>query len=199
MVSTLFKTALSIDFFSSISAVTKIILLATFRKARLITHAQMKFGLQKEWQKMSSLGHRETLKRYSLCYIETEIRIDLRTWLLEKKQQGAVIRLATAAPYDYVLHFHEKMPFLDYILCTPLCTDENWFHNIGQKKRDNVLEFLKQKKISLRQNLLLLTDHLDDLPLIEIADTTLSFPPLSQQTKLLPTNLRKKIRKFYGS
>jgi phosphoserine phosphatase len=72
--------------------------------------------------------------------------------------------LATAALSDYAEELGRELGFR-HILMTPAGHDPTQYVNSGTRKRDRVLDLLKQRGWVARP-LILFTDHLDDLPLI---------------------------------
>ena len=92
------------------------------------------------------------------------VRPNLRSLLTMVAARQADAILATAALSDYADELGRELGFR-HILTTPADDDPTKFVNSGARKRDRVLEFLKQRGWAGRP-LILFTDHLDDLPLI---------------------------------
>jgi phosphoserine phosphatase len=133
------------------------------RKIGGIDHRRLLQLLQTAWQ-AAATDRAETIGSRFRTDLMQYVRPNLQSLLtmIAAGQVDAI--LATAALSDYAEEFGRELGFR-HILMTPAGDDPTTFVNSGTRKRDRVLEFLKQHDWAGRP-LILFTDHLNDLPLI---------------------------------
>ena len=97
-------------------------------------------------------------------YLQRQLRPNLQS-LLDLVTSGKVDAvLATAASADYAAGLGERLGF-QHVLATPAHRNSDDTPNRGPHKRHRVLEFLEGRNWTSRP-LILVTDHIDDLPLM---------------------------------
>jgi len=153
----------------------------SFRKLRLCSHEKMKINLQEIWSGYERQGNLETLAGYVEEYMIHSIRPELLSFLSTIKKEDDMVLLATAAPEEYVSSMVKLIHEIDDYVATPRFDSGEWFHNIG---------ILKWKSIRGRvgqgyRQLIVFTDHQDDIPLIEHSDRVYLFPPLASRVSEL--------------
>lgn len=128
------------------------------RKLRFTPHRAMKHGILRA---TNQFMNKQRLSKLSLLLIAKQ-NTKVITEIEQLRSQGYYLCLATAAPQAYAQlvasHFN-----LDYCIATPRPGD-NWEEYFGQVKLDNLMQHLNQNKLSLQ---VVITDHHDDLPLLQ--------------------------------
>ncbi len=146
------------------------------RKLMNKDHAVIKGKLQKLWRKAmakdpAGLGH-----DWLLGDLAATVRPNLSALLSRAASDSKQhVLLATAAAGEYAEPLGQKIGFR-HVLATPLLAgaDAAKLHNVGPVKRDRVLAFLQEKGWDKLPRVFL-TDHIEDLPLIEVCDKILWF------------------------
>jgi phosphoserine phosphatase len=133
------------------------------RKIGGIDHGRLLQLLQTVWQ-AAATDRAETMGSRFRTDLMQYVRPNLRSLLTMVAAGQVDAILATAALSDYAEGFGRELGF-HHSLTTPADDDPTKFVNSGTRKRDRVLEFLKQRDWAGRP-LILFTDHLNDLPLI---------------------------------
>lgn len=142
------------------------------RKARRLGHDEFQRGLQAAWQATTTGGDltpTSCLEATLLRRVRPNLRSCLR--LMTERQMDAV--LATAAAADYAEAFGRRLGFR-HVLATRSGRAAGEPSNVGAIKRRRVVEFLHDIGWSDRP-LILFTDHIDDLPLIQESDVVCWF------------------------
>lgn len=152
------------------------------RKSGLLDHETLKWRLQRLWQNATEEdggAAEEAFARRLAGYVRPEL-----AGLLQAVALGEIEAvLATAAAADYAHALGERLGFR-HILATPRLRDRGTASNIGERKRDAVLDFIERRGWQ-RRRMILFTDHRDDLPLIRICPLVYWFGPESERTALL--------------
>lgn len=133
------------------------------RKARLITHAELK-------RRLLLFLNRKNLSNFIGEFVDTLYKTVENRVLevsLEYKKKGYRIYLSTAAPELYVIPFLSKLKFeFDEVICSPIPNSSiEWKENLNENKKQNTLSLLASQGDELA---VILTDHKDDLPLLRI-------------------------------
>jgi phosphoserine phosphatase len=143
------------------------------RKMRLTGHETLKWRLQKLWQAatdgdggVSERGFVEEL----MGYVRPEL-VPLLNAVAAGKVEAV---MATAAAGDYAYGLGRSLGFT-HVLATHPMRAAGDASNVGERKRQAVLEFLASRGWEGRRPRILFTDHEDDLPLIRICDTVYWF------------------------
>jgi len=135
------------------------------RKLRLESHGEMK---------MHILWHLKNNETYNvlpafLTRLSSYINKNVLAIVEERKQKGCVIILSSAAPEYYLKPFVRQYANLfDFVLSTPVPNsdkDSLWSENICNTKFKRTISFLQNHNFSFS---IFLTDHYDDIPLLEI-------------------------------
>lgn len=92
--------------------------------------------------------------------------------------------LATAAPQYYSFQVAEMLGFDTCLATNKPNGMKEWKENIRVEKLNRVIEYLKEMKLSDTVNTLL-TDHIDDLPLMEISEEVVLVNPEEHTLKLI--------------
>ncbi len=156
-------------------AITTIIVMAE-RKLMNKDHAVTKGKLQKLWRRAIAKDPAGLAQEWLLSDLAATVRPNLSALLsraaADTKQH---VLLATAAAGEYAEPLAAKIGFR-HILATPLLegVDAAKQHNVGSVKRDRTVAFLQEKGWDKLPRVFL-TDHIEDLPLIEVCDKILWF------------------------
>lgn len=131
------------------------------RKLRLITHETMKYQVLR----VSLSFMTESRLRSFVSQIETKQNMKVVKLCQRFQQEGYYMLLSTAAPENYVQFLYSDFLF-DYYCASPLPTKKGtqWRENVREQKKNNTLEILHKENVSLE---IMITDHYDDLPLLE--------------------------------
>jgi len=139
-------------------------LLLLARKLGAFAHRKLLRDLHAAWQigtadsgAATARGFQATLLRY--------LRPNLRPILTLVAADEVDAILATAALSDYAAGLGRQLGFRQMLMTPAADDDPAGFVNSGERKRDRVLELVQERGWMGRQ-LILFTDHLDDLPLI---------------------------------
>lgn len=132
------------------------------RKLRLISHAELKriTLLRLVTEDISSFI--ESFAKRMQRWIDSRVVKELNDYVVK----GYYAFLSTAAPLLYVQPIVDKANIdIGEILATGCPDNDNWRENCREEKARRTLERIQ----TLRQGLaVLMTDHLDDLPLLKI-------------------------------
>jgi len=133
------------------------------RKLGRIDHRQLMGGIQAAWHEATGAGRDEPADRVSRL-LRHLVRPALEP-LLDRIGAGeADAVLATAAAGEYAIGLGHQLGFR-HVLSTPCRLPPDEAINAGQQKLSRVLVFLAAQDWTERPAVLL-TDHLDDLPLM---------------------------------
>lgn len=148
--------------------------LLLWRKLGRLSHDALRWRLQLAWQ--SATGHRrEHLVTRFQARLLREVRGNVRPLLAMVATGQIDAVLATAAGAEYAEGLGRRLGFR-HVLATQHDGDAATPANSGSRKRDRVLQFLREQGWS-RRKLMLFTDHLDDLPLMQQSDAVCWFGP----------------------
>ena len=145
------------DFFS----VCRVVLLIFLRKIRIISsHENFK---KKILTCLNKYSNERNMKDFSVTMYKYENQRVIS--LLNKyRELGYATLLSSAAPETYVEVIASHYLF-DFKCATPKVIDSNWRENVGEFKKYNTLSLLKRNSLVMS---VLVTDHYDDLPLLQI-------------------------------
>lgn len=141
-------------------------LLLLARKLGAFGHGKLLRHLHAAWR-MAAAGSGAATARGFQATLLRYLRSNLRPILTLVAAEEVDAILATAALSDYATGLGRQLGFR-HMLMTPAADDPATFVNSGERKRDRVLELVQERGWVGRQ-LILFTDHLDDLPLIREA------------------------------
>jgi phosphoserine phosphatase len=152
------------------------------RKSGLISHETLKRRLQSVWQ--AAIAHDGGLSERALvAQLVRFVRPELAPLLVAVAAGVVDGVLATAAAADYAEGLGRVLGF-QHVLATPRRRRPGETRdNVGPAKRDAVLSFLASRGWHGR-NLVLFTDHKDDLPLIRVSRTVYWFGPDAERQVL---------------
>jgi phosphoserine phosphatase len=166
------------------------------RRLRLLDHAVFKWRLQQIWQD-ATRGDGGAAEQQMIAELCRFVRPQFAPLLADVAAERVDAVLATAAAGDYALGLGRALGF-KHVLATPIGRPAPIHDNAGRQKRDAVLAWLLDRGWHNRP-LVLYTDHVDDLPLIRISQTTYWFGTEEMRRQLardLPqTDLRPGLRK----
>jgi phosphoserine phosphatase len=155
----------------------KVFWLLLLRKAGRMSHAAFKFALQQHWASLKrATGRGQDLDREFCNAISSRLNPHLLATIKACRRKGTVVVLTTAAPADYAADIAGKIEALDLVVATPVAGDGTWYHNTGAVKRDTTLVALKRAGMAGRKRLLV-TDSLEDRPLMAASQAVLLYPP----------------------
>jgi phosphoserine phosphatase len=166
------------------------------RRLRLLDHAMFKWRLQQIWQD-AIRGDAGVAEQQMIGELRRFVRPQFVPLLADVAAERVDAVLATAAAGDYALGLGRALGF-KHILATPIDRPAPVDDNAGRQKRDAVLALLLARGWHTRP-LVLYTDHVDDLPLIRVSQTTYWFGTEEMRRRLaqdMPqTDLRPGLRK----
>lgn len=160
------------------------------RKCRIISHEYMKYQILKCTEHF--------MKEKSLKDFTNLIIKHLNKKLVEKisiyRKQNFILCLSTAAPSNYASLVAKEFSF-DIFCATPMPSQISkflWQENVKGTKCKNTLNLLKKKNLDID---ILVTDHYDDIPLLEIQKSENLIVNPTQRTleKLEEKNIKFKI------
>lgn len=169
------KTLLKIDTFKSYILYVGIAALKVFRvdicfvlttftllrKLRLISHSTLKYHVL---QKSKYFMNDQRLSSF-VSTILREANANVLDAMRKYKAQGYFTLLSTAAPISYATKIKDFYEF-DAVCATTLPDEgKEWEENVRERKRDITLKFLQGKDMVLDT---FVTDHYDDLPLLQV-------------------------------
>lgn len=140
----------------------RLLWLSLKRKLRLIPHAELKQGVLSASSAFMEPRLDDFVRR-ELKYLNTE----LLTYLQSLADVSLV--LATSAPESYSSLISNQSGFE---ICLATATDEP--ENRGEEKARRVADWLQHQHLTLQ---LVVTDHFDDRPLLELCDRRLLVNP----------------------
>jgi phosphoserine phosphatase len=168
------------------------------RRLRLLDHAMFKYRLQQIWQDAVE-GDDGAAEQQMIAELRRFVRPEFAPLLADVAADRIDAVLATAAAGDYALGLGRALGFT-HILATPVGRAAPRNDNAGRQKRDAVLQLLLDHGWHNRP-LILYTDHVDDLPLIRISQTTYWFGSDEMRLRIerdIPeTDLRPGLRKTH--
>ncbi len=135
------------------------------RKLRLESHKEMKKNI------LYFLDKKIDKKILSIFIIKLKNSVNNKVLeiLKKKKEEGFIIILSSAAPEFYLNLFIQHFTHLfDFSLSTPTpksYRDLSWFENIGITKCEHTIKLLQKNNLNFS---IFMTDHYDDIPLLEI-------------------------------
>jgi phosphoserine phosphatase len=144
------------------------------RKLRRIDHAGLMRGSQKAWETAGGPALDAAAARFRTLLRRT-VRPEFEPLLLEIAAGAFDAVLATAAAGEYAIELGRQLGF-EHVLTTPRRLTDGEGINSGARKLAGVVAFLNEREWSSRRRVLL-TDHIDDLPLIRHSDAVLWFGP----------------------
>lgn len=137
-------------------------LLLTRRKLGRLRHAALLRGLQRAWQRAAPPAAGASMQGLQTALLR-RVRPNLQAVLALVAADRIDAVLATAAAADYALGLGQLLGFRHVVATVP--AEDNAPINVGSHKRDAVFALLERQGWAGRP-LILLTDHLDDLPLM---------------------------------
>jgi phosphoserine phosphatase len=152
------------------AARTTVLALCVRRALGVISHDDFKRGIQLAWAAaVSDTG--PTWEQEEIGRFVHRIRsyIDPRVWslLMDFRAQGAITLLTTAAPAEYAECLGRELGFTTSVP-TPRALDSTWSNNAKHAKLSR--SRLALERLSATGQMAVLTDHIDDLPLMQAAD-----------------------------
>jgi phosphoserine phosphatase len=148
--------------------------LLVLRKLHRIDHAALLSGLQQAWWAIPSSATGSVVDPLQTMLLR-RLRPNLRPLLQMVASDRLDAVLATAAAGEYAIGLGQRLGFR-HVLATPPAHCRAEHINGGACKRDRVLAFLESAGWHNRP-LILLTDHIDDLPLMRVSAAVCWFGP----------------------
>ena len=133
------------------------------RKSGGIDHRQLMRGIQLAWHQAVEAGAEPGSERLRAS-LRTSVRPALLPLLREIAAGEKEAVLATAAAGEYAIGLGQDLGFR-HVLATKIRLERADELNSGEQKLKRVVAFLEEENWLMRP-LILLTDHIDDLPLI---------------------------------
>jgi len=139
----------------------KIIFFSFKRIFKRITHKQLKFEILKISEQSYYSDSIHTFVEELAIYINRKVLDHMET-------EDVISILATAAPEIYAETIAEKYHFT-YCIATPKISQSEWYENIKEEKKKSLKKLLN--KIGEREIDIVLSDHYDDIPIMNMANT----------------------------
>ncbi|MEZ4856689.1 MAG: hypothetical protein R2812_09475 [Gelidibacter sp.] len=156
----------------------KILFAMVFRLLKITTHAQMKYAILKAISNNKNIDCQKFVNRISIkkrhLSILNDTSFDIKI-------------LATAAPSCYATIIAKNENF-DVCLGTNFTDSafDETFENSKEIKKNNIVNYLKNKEITQIDTLV--TDHIDDLPIMKLATHNIIVSPNDNLTNKLKQN-----------
>jgi len=141
------------------------------RKLGRLSHATFLRRLQRAWHRAAPCA--DALRGFQAALLR-RVRPNLQALLDQVAASRIDAVLATAAASEYALGLGRQLGFRHVVASFPARDDAPL--NAGEHKRDAVLRLLERQQWHGRP-LVLLTDHLDDLPLMRASTVVCWFGP----------------------
>ena len=159
----------------NISLFFKIIFSCSLRLFRLISHSKMKYLILNATKNQSSIDNHKFIKSIQ------QYTNDLSKFIEDDSYEIKI--LATAAPMSYASIISNIYNFNSCIATGNPIDKLSWKENLKEVKKDNVLLYLN--KFNINKIDTLITDHFDDLPLMQHSLNTILIAPTSSTTAFL--------------
>jgi len=144
------------------------------RKFGGLTHDELRRGLRRAWHAATQFQADTMAHRFQLALLR-HVRPGLRPLLKMVEAECVDAVLATAAAAEYASEFGRQLGFR-HVLAGSSGRAGAGTISTGQRKRDQVRKFLAARGWQER-TLVLLTDHIDDLPLMRECGLVCWFGP----------------------
>ena len=132
------------------------------RKLKQVTHEQMKFKIL---QITNDLFSEQDILQFAQKLSKKKNNNVIKV-ITDYKKQGYITCLSTAAPFIYSKKIQEIFN-IDLICATPSAINNlSWKENVREEKCINTIKLLQKNNIELK---VFITDHYDDIPLLEIS------------------------------
>ena len=139
------------------------------RTLGFIDHAAWKRRVQLAWHlALPQVWQQESETVAFIEVLKKRIDYGLLKQIRASRTPEPVRILTTAAPAEYVEALGCVLGF-NKVIATPAGRSSDWIHNIGTKKFERTMDFMKKSGLA-QHHLILYTDHLDDRPLMESAN-----------------------------
>jgi phosphoserine phosphatase len=147
-----------------------ILALCLRRVLGVISHDSFKRGIQLAWMAATrDVGAGWEQEEIGRFVYRIRSYIDPRVWslIMGFRSQGAITLLTTAAPAEYAECLGRELGFTTSVP-TPRALDSTWSNNAKHAKLSR--SRLVLERLSATGPMAVLTDHIDDLPLMQAAD-----------------------------
>lgn len=141
------------------AAAFKVMFWIGMRSLHLISHRRMKWNLIKIARRSLNPADWEEFSNQLLKMLNKEVE----AFILDKKDRGGIICIASAAPEEYTKVLGKILGF-DGWIATPFSSYNEYRETRGDIKLKEIREVLENKGCKLDN---FLTDHPDDLPTVE--------------------------------
>ena len=160
------------------------------RLFRLISHKHLKIKVIRFSNRLNG----SSIQRFVDDFIQVEISAVCLSEIQSWKKKGALLVLATAAPMSYSVYIAEKFGF-DKVLASYIDGSDRLFECFKQKKAECVAKYAAGRSI-----LAVYSDHDDDIPLFDLAESSVLVNPIDKNVcLLLGKDERNTIRYIYDS
>lgn len=130
------------------------------RKARMISHGRMKLRILRTSE---PIMNERLLMEFSVLIAKHFNPIVIKE-ITRLKEEGISLILASAAPESYA-SLIARLANIDYHIATPASAAADWKECVGEEKKSRVLKLLREMGLNADG---IMTDHLDDLPLMRL-------------------------------
>ena len=145
-----------------------ILKIAFLRLIKQISHTQMKFRILK----ISEQHINKKQINQFVASLESYVHPDILHQLQDPSNKTL---LATAAPLLYAKAMQKKYHF-DNVIATAYTHKDDWKENIKEEKKNTYLKMLDTHDMHPKE-VILYTDHHDDIPLMQLSDFTYLITP----------------------
>ncbi|CCF18770.1 conserved hypothetical protein; putative Phosphoserine phosphatase [Pseudorhizobium banfieldiae] len=133
-------------------------------------HAGMKRRVLRWFSGLQEREKAEIVER-TLSEMRSMVSQPVSNMLKDLRAEGHVVVLATAAPTIYAIPFASSFGFDECLGTLGTETNAVWFELVGERKAQACRQWLSRTFGPCPPAVTVITDHPDDLPLIEIAET----------------------------
>ncbi|MEP5764898.1 MAG: haloacid dehalogenase-like hydrolase [Halieaceae bacterium] len=170
----------------------RLYLLFILRKTRALNHSHFKRAVQMTWHKYFTASQTKILLSEFIPSLQTKIAPYVHAELVSLKEESTIVILTTAAPEEYASKFAESSNLFLACIATSPATSPSWHDNVSLTKRIRTLDFLGANDLA-ECYLILFTDHIDDLYLIEACHEVHLLLPISENIAALSSRYSDKI------
>lgn len=144
----------------------RVLILCGARLVGLIDRPRLKRALQRAWAGALEQGDADREIGRVVDRLAAGVRPELRATVVEARERGAVVVLATAAVADYAVPLARRLG-IEHVLATPPADATDWAEAIGPEKRRRVEAWLAAEGLS-PSTFFLFTNDMADEPLAQL-------------------------------
>lgn len=146
------------------------------RKLNFCDHVCAKRQLQKIWASSLVSDRKHEVIERLMGQLGKMVRPCFTSILKDVREKRVDAVLATAAAEEYARPFGRRLGFTRILTSPPATSATDAQDNVGERKAENVRALLKELGWADRK-IIVLTDHHEDMPLMQLCDYVLWFGP----------------------